>query len=76
MGLHIVAISGASGARYGVRLIEALRRSGEDVRLIISREGAINLELECSMTPQDLAQNYGCILELSLIHISEPTRPY
>ena len=63
MGLHIVAISGASGARYGVRLIEALRASGEDVRLIISREGAINLELECSMTPEELAENYGCILE-------------
>ncbi|MDP6856669.1 MAG: UbiX family flavin prenyltransferase [Candidatus Thalassarchaeaceae archaeon] len=63
MGLHIVAISGASGARYGVRLIEALRRSGEDVRLIVSKEGAINLELECSITPQELAQNNGCILE-------------
>jgi len=63
MGNHVVAITGASGARYGVRLIELLRSDGHDIRLIISREGAINLELECGMTPQDIAEKYGCMME-------------
>tara|TARA_B100000902_G_C27072051_1_gene794538 strand:+ start:248 stop:829 length:582 start_codon:yes stop_codon:yes gene_type:complete len=63
MGNHVVAITGASGARYGVRLIELLRSDGHDIRLIISREGAINLELECGMTPQDIAEKYGCMIE-------------
>ncbi len=63
MGNHVVAITGASGARYGVRLIESLRVNGHDIRLIISREGAINLDLECGMTPEDLAEKFGCIIE-------------
>jgi len=63
MSLHVVAITGASGAVYGVRLIELLRLSGHNVRLIISREGAINLELECGMTPEQLSEKFGCDLE-------------
>ncbi|HJM18992.1 MAG TPA: UbiX family flavin prenyltransferase [Candidatus Thalassarchaeaceae archaeon] len=59
----VVAISGASGARYGVRLIESLRDANWDVNLIISREGAINLDLECGITPQELASQQGVILE-------------
>ena len=59
----VVAISGASGARYGVRLIESLRDANWDVNLIVSREGAINLDLECGITPQELASQHGVILE-------------
>tara|TARA_Y100000588_G_scaffold376681_1_gene454807 strand:+ start:3977 stop:4585 length:609 start_codon:yes stop_codon:yes gene_type:complete len=59
----VVAISGASGARYGVRLIECLRAADWNVNLIISREGAINLDLECGITPKELASNYGALLE-------------
>jgi 4-hydroxy-3-polyprenylbenzoate decarboxylase len=59
----VVAISGASGARYGVRLIESLRDANWDVNLIVSREGAINLDLECGITPQELASRQGVILE-------------
>jgi len=59
----VVAISGASGARYGVRLIESLRDANWDVNLIVSREGAINLDLECGITPQELASQQGVILE-------------
>ena len=63
MGNHVVAITGASGAKYGVRLIEILHSKGHDVRLIISREGAINLKLECDITPEQLAQMYDCTIE-------------
>ena len=63
MGLHVVAITGASGARYGVRLIEALNSAGHEVRLIVSNEGGINLDLECGINAEQLAERYGCILE-------------
>ena len=59
----VVAISGASGARYGARLLETLTQSGWNINLIISREGAINLDLECGITPQQLASQYGAVLE-------------
>ena len=59
----VVAISGASGARYGVRLIECLRAADWNVNLIISREGAINLDLECGITPIELASKNGVVLE-------------
>ena len=61
MGEAVVAITGASGARYGVRLLEALTEAGWKTHLIVTREGALNLELECNKSPEDLA--------LSLIHI-------
>lgn len=63
MGNHVVAITGASGAKYGVRLIEILHGIGHDIRLIISREGAINLKLECDIAPEELADKYGCTIE-------------
>ncbi|MBJ60574.1 MAG: aromatic acid decarboxylase [Euryarchaeota archaeon] len=63
MGNHVVAITGASGAKYGVRLIEILHSIGHDIRLIISREGAINLKLECDIAPEELADKYGCTIE-------------
>ena len=47
MGEAVVAITGASGARYGVRLLEALSEAGWKTHLIVTREGALNLELEC-----------------------------
>ena len=59
----VVAISGASGSRYGVRLLEALRDADWSINLIVSREGAINLDLECGITPQELAAQNGVILE-------------
>ena len=65
----VLAISCASGARYGARLLEMLTQSGWDINLIISRAGAINLDLECGITYQQLAKQYGDILDVSIIHI-------
>ena len=123
----VVALTGASGAKYCVRLIEALVEHNWSVNLIVTSTGAINLDLECGISPSELAAKEGVTLEnnsnlaakaasgsarfdgyvicpasgttigkiaagisdnlatrsalvamkeLSLIHISEPTRPY
>jgi 4-hydroxy-3-polyprenylbenzoate decarboxylase len=43
----VVGVSGASGAIYGVRLLEKLRlQSGVEVHLILSRSGEKTLFLE------------------------------
>tara|TARA_B100000073_G_C23705915_1_gene562289 strand:+ start:444 stop:1022 length:579 start_codon:yes stop_codon:yes gene_type:complete len=55
----VVAITGASGARYGVRLIEELSGAGWEIDLIVSKAGNINLKLECEMTSKDLANIPG-----------------
>lgn len=59
----VVALTGASGAKYCVRLIEVLVEHNWSVRLIVTGTGAINLDLECSMTPNELASMNGVILE-------------
>ena len=52
----IVAISGASGAAYGVRMLEALRELGIYTHLIMSKTAAITLKLEMDMLPEDVAK--------------------
>ena len=59
----VVAITGASGAQYGVRLLDALLEAGWEVSLIVTNAGAINLDLECGMTPEDLAKRDGVRLD-------------
>ena len=49
MASYIVAITGASGAAYGVRLIEEFLRRGDDVELIISPAGFLLLKEELSI---------------------------
>ena len=58
----VVAITGASGARYGVRLVEQLSDSGWDVDLIVTGAGAINLDLECGMEPDEISELNGVSL--------------
>ena len=41
----VVALTGASGAKYCVRLIEALVEHNWSVRLIVNGTAAINLDL-------------------------------
>ncbi|MCH2637619.1 MAG: UbiX family flavin prenyltransferase [Candidatus Thalassarchaeum sp.] len=59
----VVAITGASGALYAERLLRALSDSEWEVLLIVSREGAINLDLELGITPTQLAELPGVSLE-------------
>lgn len=58
----VVAITGASGARYGVRLVEELSQAGWDIDLIVSKAGEINLKLECDIGANALNEITGvCI---------------
>lgn len=51
----IVAIAGGSGATYGVRALEALRRLGTiETHLIVTRSGATALTGETGLTPAKL----------------------
>ena len=46
----IVGISGASGAIYGVRLLEALRQAKVPSHLVVSKSAALTLKAELDMT--------------------------
>ena len=51
----VVAISGASGATYGVRMLQALREApGFESHLVVSPAGWRNLRHELAMTASDL----------------------
>ena len=51
----IVGISGASGAIYGIRLLEILQAIDEvETHLIMSRYGRLNIEIETSYAPRDV----------------------
>ena len=59
----VVAITGASVALYAERLVRALSDAKWDVLLIVTREGAINLDLELGVSAEDLAKLPGVSLE-------------
>jgi flavin prenyltransferase len=50
----IVAISGASGAVYGIRALEMLRVAGIESHLVISKAAALSLEAETDMSLGDV----------------------
>lgn len=50
----VVALTGASGSAYGVRLVEALSSEGREVLLVVSRAGETVLELETGLSSRDL----------------------
>lgn len=50
----IVGITGASGAIYGVRLLEALKVLDVETHLVISEPGKITLGLEMGIAPENL----------------------
>ena len=99
----IVGVTGATGAIYAVRMLEALRHTDVESHLVLSRWGARTLLHETDYTLDQVralaTHSYkendqgakissgsfvtlGMVIlpcsvkTLSLIHISEPTRPY
>ena len=51
----VVGISGASGAVYGVRALEAARELGVETHLVITKAAALTLSQELGLSPADLA---------------------
>jgi 4-hydroxy-3-polyprenylbenzoate decarboxylase len=51
----LVGVTGASGALYGVRVLDACRELGVESHLIVSRAAALTLAQETALTPADLA---------------------
>ena len=56
MGEVVVAITGASGAIYGKRLLEVLNEMSIATRLVVTKSGEITLKHECQMTKEDLVE--------------------
>jgi 4-hydroxy-3-polyprenylbenzoate decarboxylase len=50
----IVGISGASGAIYGIRMLELLRETGIETHLVISRSAEMTLAYETDFTTKDV----------------------
>lgn len=50
----IVAITGASGVIYGVRLIEVLKKMDRDITLLVTKPAEIILEYEMGIKEKDL----------------------
>ncbi len=50
----IVAISGASGIQYGVRMLEVLSKLEVETHLVITKSGINNLSIETKYTRSDL----------------------
>ena len=50
----IVGISGASGAVFGVRLLEELGKAGAETHLVISEWGACTIEHETDYSPDEV----------------------
>ena len=51
----IVGISGASGAVYGIRLLEALNELGVESHLVISKAGQLTISYETNLEPKAVA---------------------
>jgi flavin prenyltransferase len=52
----VVGISGASGAIYGVRLLEVLRRLDVETHLVLSESAGKTIEYETSYTREDVVK--------------------
>jgi 4-hydroxy-3-polyprenylbenzoate decarboxylase len=50
----VVAITGATGAIYGVRLLEELRRCGVETHFVMSRAGMLNVAAELQLGRAEL----------------------
>jgi flavin prenyltransferase len=51
----VVGISGASGAVYGIRLLEVLRQLGVETHLVVSKAGQMTIAMETGLTLREVA---------------------
>jgi 4-hydroxy-3-polyprenylbenzoate decarboxylase len=60
---YVVSIGGASGSIYGVRLIQELKKSGQEIHLIISSGAKNILEMETPYTSNDVEKMVDVVYE-------------
>lgn len=63
----IVGITGASGAVYGLRLIEVLKEAGCEIHAVVSEPGWQVLEYECGISRQEIASKVDFIHDINNI---------
>jgi flavin prenyltransferase len=51
----VIGISGASGAAYGIRLLEACKTLGIESHLVMSKPGEMTIGYETELTPKQVA---------------------
>ncbi len=61
----VVGISGASGAVYGVRALEAARELAVETHLVVTKAAALTLSQELGLSPADLAARADVVHKLS-----------
>jgi 4-hydroxy-3-polyprenylbenzoate decarboxylase len=61
----VVGVSGASGAVYGVRVLDAARDMGVETHLVVSKAAALTLSQELDLTPADLAARADVVHKVS-----------
>lgn len=52
----VIGISGASGAAYGIRMLEILRPTPVETHLVISRAGRMTITQETELAPSDVEE--------------------
>ena len=61
----VVAISGASGAIYGIKLLEALNKARVETNLILSDWGKKTIALETDYRVEDVIEMADCYYDLN-----------
>ena len=61
----VIGVSGASGALYGVRTLQAAAEMGVETHLVITKAAALTLSQELDMSPADLAAKADVVHKLS-----------
>ncbi len=63
----IVGITGASGAIYGLRLIEVLKEAGCEIHAVVSEHGWQVLDYECGIGSQEIKEKVDFLYDIKNI---------
>src|ERR1700743_48486 len=61
----VVGISGASGAAYGIRLLEALKELNVESHLVMSKPGEMTIGYETDITPKQVAAKADAVYAIN-----------
>jgi 4-hydroxy-3-polyprenylbenzoate decarboxylase len=61
----VVGLSGASGAAYGIRLLEALKELNVESHLVMSKPGEMTIGYETDITPKQVAAKADAVYAIN-----------